>query len=236
LTATDSFGLTRSDEALYESVHVKAEFEILTQDEETGEWAEQENPSGEAPLSVRFRNLTENGTEYLWVLVDSAKTGATGDTMTFSLEDSIELTYYYPGYYFPKLYGWGEPGIGIGCVDSFPLVNPIEIYVEPSELDVPNVFTPNNDGVNDFFQVNSRSLKNFRIIIYNRNGRKVYEHEQTEEKFEWEGWDGTIFGKGKQFAQPGVYFYVIEALGWDAIRYRRNEPFTGFVYLYREKE
>ena len=67
-------------------------------------------------------------------------------------------------------------------------------------------------------------------------GTKVYEHEQTEEKFEWEGWDGRIFGKGDRYAEPGIYFYVIEALGWDAERYRGKEPYTGFVYLYRESE
>jgi gliding motility-associated-like protein len=108
--------------------------------------------------------------------------------------------------------------------------------VEPSELDAPNVFTPNGDGVNDFFLVHAKSLKSFRIRIYSRSGRKVYEFEQTEEKFEWDGWDGTINGKGENFAQPGVYYYVIEAVGWDAERYRGHPPYKGFVYLYRESE
>jgi len=206
---------------------------VLTEDEENpGQWMEQENPSGEAPLLTRFRNFSENGAEFEWILVDSSKTGAPGEIITFSTEDSIEHTYYYPGYYFPKMIAYSEEG----CVDSFPLLDRIEVHVEPSKLDVPNVFTPNGDDNNDYFRVHSSSLKNFRITIYNRAGKKVYEYEQTEEKFEWEGWDGTVFGKGRQFAQPGVYFYVIEALGWDAERYRGKEPYKGFVYLFRETE
>ena len=233
LTAVDSFGLSVADEALYVSVHVKAEFTVLTEEEENpGEWLEQENPSGEAPLQTRFMNLSENGMEFGWILVDSAKTGSTDKIITISLEDSIEHTYYYPGYYYPRMIAYSEEG----CVDSFPLLNRIEIRVEPSELDVPNVFTPNGDGSNDVFNVKSKSIKNFRITIYNRTGKKVYEHEQTEEKFEWAGWDGTVFGKGNRYAEPGVYYYVIEALGWDAERYRGKEPYKGFVYLYRELE
>jgi len=233
LTAVDSFGLSREDDVLYESVHVKAEFTTLIEDEENpGQWIEKENPSGEAPLLTRFRNLTENGIEFNWVLVDSAKTGNEGNITTDFLEDSVEYKYRYPGYYFPKLYAYSAGG----CVDSFPLVSPVEVHVEPSALDVMNVFTPNRDGSNDVFLVQSKSLKNFRITIYSRLGKKVYEFEQREEKFEWEGWDGTIFGKGNRDAESGVYFYVIEALGWDGEVYRKNEPYKGFIYLIREKD
>jgi gliding motility-associated-like protein len=234
LTATDSFGLVRADDVLYESVHVRAEFSILIEDEENpGQWIEQQNPAGEAPLQVRFRNLSVNGAEFSWVLIDSSKTGGTDEIVTLNLEDSVEFTYYYPGYYFPKLLAKGPEFF---CHDSFPLYETVEIQVLPSDLDVPNVFTPNGDGSNDVFLVQSKSLKNYRIIIYNRVGKKVYEYEQREEKFEWEGWDGTVFGKGNRYAESGVYFYVIEALGWDGEIYRKNEPYKGFVYLIREKD
>lgn len=234
LTAVDSFGLSRADEVLYESVHVKAEFTTFIEDEESpGSWIEEENPSGEAPLEVRFINLSENGVEFQWTLVDSAKTGEDdSEVITEALEDSVVYTYYIPDHYFPTMTAFSEAG----CVDSFPLGTRVDIIVEPSALDAPNVFTPNGDGVNDFFLVQAKSLKSFRIHIFSRSGRKVYEFEQNEEKFEWEGWDGTIDGKGEKFAQPGVYYYVIEAVGWDAERYRGHPPYKGFVYLYRELE
>jgi gliding motility-associated-like protein len=234
LTAVDSFGLSRADDVLYESVHVRAEFTTHIEDEENpGNWIEEENPSGEAPLEVRFINLSENGVEYKWTLVDSAKTGEEdSEVITENLEDSVHYKYYIPDRYYPSMTAYSDAG----CVDSFPLVTRVEISVQPSELDAPNVFTPNGDGVNDFFLVQSKSLKSFKISIFSRSGRKVYEYEQTEDKFEWEGWDGTIQGKGENFAQPGVYYYVIEAVGWDAERYRGHPPYKGFVYLYREAE
>lgn len=239
LTGVDSFGLSRSDEVLYESVHVRARFTVLTEDEENpGVWTPQENPSGEAPLEVRFRNLSENGVEFEWTLVDSAKAGAVEDIVTYDPGDSVMHTYYYPGYYYPKMTAYSVGGSAEGCPDFFPFAdtNRIEIEVYPSDLDAPNVFTPDGDGVNEVFRVNATSLKDFRITIYNRQGRKVYEHEQTEEKLEWEGWDGTLFGNGKRFARSGIYYYVIEALGWDAVHYRGREPYTGFVYLIRPAE
>jgi len=234
LTAVDSFGLSRADDALYESVHVKAEFTTYIEDEENpGNWIEEVNPSGEAPLEVRFINLSENGVEFEWTLVDSSKTGEEdSEVITELVEDSVIYTYYVPDHYYPTMTAYSEAG----CVDSFPVGSRIDIIVEPSELDAPNVFTPNGDGVNDYFLVQAKSLKSFKITIFSRSGRKVYEFEQTEEKFKWEGCDGTVNGKGENFAQPGVYFYVIEAVGWDAERYRGHPPYKGFVYLYREQE
>ncbi len=236
LTAVDSFNMVRKDEVLYESIHVKAGFtmwyEERTGDAGEGNWTESEKPEEEAPMEVRFHNTSENGMEFVWSLVDSAKTGEDSELVTYDVNDSVSYMYYIPGYYYPSMLAYSEAG----CVDSFPLNTNPEIHVLPSELDVPNVFTPNGDGVNDFFVVRARSLKSFRITIYNRNGSKVYEYEHSEGRMEWEGWDGTIHGKGQQFAQPGVYYYVIDALGWDATVYRRKEPYTGFVYLFRESE
>jgi gliding motility-associated-like protein len=237
LTAVDSFNLSRSDEVLYESVHVRAGFTMWyeeksdeEEEEVDGTWTESERPEEESPLEVRFINDSENGVEFVWTLVDSAKTGEDSEYITYDVNDSVIHTYYIPGYYYPGMVAYSEAG----CVDSFPLAENPEVHVLPSELDVPNVFTPNGDDVNDFFVVRSQSLKNFRITIYDQRGRKVYEYEHQEGRMEWEGWDGTIHGKGDSFAQPGVYYYVIEALGWDATRFRDRPPYTGFVYLIRE--
>jgi gliding motility-associated-like protein len=232
LTAVDSFGLSRDDSVYYETIHTKAGFSLLYEDS-VDQWVEEPDDRG-APLTVRFVNLSENGVEFQWTFIDSAKAGDIGEEFSYDSEDTLEFTYYIPGYYYPKLTSISEEG----CVDSFP--NPIqgepiqEIYVEPSKLEVMNVFTPNDDNVNDYFVVDARSLRQFRISIYNRWGRLVYRHEQTDEKFEWLGWDGTIDGKGKSKAEPGVYYYVIEALGWDAEKYRGG-VYRGFFYLIRNK-
>ena len=236
LTAVDSFGLSQDDSVYYETIHTKAEFTIKIEDEEQeGVWIEPDENKGEAPLIVRFINESENGVEYRWSFVDSAKTGEESDITSYILEDSIEFTYYIPNYYFPKLISISEEECEDEYPNSFQNETPIEIQVEPSKLDMMNVFTPNNDGINDIFLVDAKSLKDFKISIYNRWGKLVYEHIQTEDKWDWEGWDGTILGKGSRKADPGVYFYVIEAIGWDAKKYKKG-IYRGFVYLFMDKD
>lgn len=70
---------------------------------------------------------------------------------------------------------------------------------------IPNVFTPNGDGVNDLYQlknqVHSRCLNDLIIMIYNRWGVKVYESTLGQM-----AWDGTYEG---QPVSEGVYFYVL---------------------------
>ncbi len=236
LTMVDSFNLVREDDVLYESVHVKAEFALWYEERSDADadpvWTESANPEEESPLEIKFQNLSENGIEFVWTAVDSAKTGEESEYITYDVNDSVLHTYYIPGYYFPSLVARSEAG----CVDSFPLLVRPEIHVVPSELDAPNVFTPNGDQVNDYFVVRSKSLKSFRVTIYSQTGRQVYQYQHIEGRMEWEGWDGTMNGKGNNYLSPGIYYYVIEAIGWDATVYRDVPPYTGFVYLFRELE
>ena len=80
--------------------------------------------------------------------------------------------------------------------------------ISVSDLQVPNVFTPNGDGLNDEFRVQYRSLAEFHCWVYNRWGKLVYEWTDPAK-----GWDGTINGSP---AAEGAYFYVIRARGTDA--------------------
>lgn len=66
----------------------------------------------------------------------------------------------------------------------------------------PNVFTPNGDGKNEFFQADSiNSVYNFDLRVFNRWGLIVYE---TEDPFFT--WDGTDQNNNRPCAE-GVYFY-----------------------------
>ena len=202
LTAVDSFGLSRADDVLYESVHVKAEFTTYIEDKENpGDWTEEENPSGEAPLEVRFINLSENGVEFEWTLVDSSKTGEeNSEVITESLEDSVVYKYYIPDRYFPTMTAYSEAG----CVDSFPLVNKVEIQVEPSELDVANVFTleqyyPN--PVNDILTVETSQPGQHFIEITSLNGQLLY-----SDKIE-----GPTHQIDLSSFEKGLYFITVRA-------------------------
>ncbi len=84
----------------------------------------------------------------------------------------------------------------------------IQVSVSTSQLMVPNVFTPNGDGLNDEFRVMYRSIIEFDCWVYNRWGKLVY-HWSDPAK----GWDGTINGRP---AAEGAYYYIIRAKGADA--------------------
>jgi gliding motility-associated-like protein len=69
---------------------------------------------------------------------------------------------------------------------------------------IPNAFSPNNDGGNDYWQVygNIKAVKQFSIMVFNRWGEKVYETEDVN--FKWDG-----FASGKQ-VPAGVYVYSVK--------------------------
>ena len=87
----------------------------------------------------------------------------------------------------------------------------VTVYVViPDCLDgkfyVPNAFSPNNDGNNDIFKVNTTlvNIENFYFAVYDRLGNKVY---STTNKLE--GWNGIY--KGKEMT-PNVYGWYVEGI------------------------
>lgn len=81
-------------------------------------------------------------------------------------------------------------------------VTEFTVYVKDEfPLYIPNTFSPNGDGVNDFFEVFSTAVKLFEIKIFNRWGEKVFESDNIQK-----GWDGYFLG---QQAQAGVYVYEL---------------------------
>ena len=90
----------------------------------------------------------------------------------------------------------------------------IELAVTGSaNLEVPNAFSPNNDGVNDVFLVKHKSLIQFDATVFNRWGKEIYHWGLDNID---RGWDGTF--RGKQVPE-GVYFIVIKAKGSDGVIY-----------------
>ncbi|MDG5799681.1 gliding motility-associated C-terminal domain-containing protein [Marinilabiliaceae bacterium ANBcel2] len=101
------------------------------------------------------------------------------------------------------------------CRDS--VADPLSVTIRESRLLIPNTFTPNGDGINDEFRVEYQSLKSFRMEIYNRWGRKVYESNDPSQ-----GWDGK---NGGSMSPPGVYFFYITAEGYEPDeKYKEQGP------------
>lgn len=100
----------------------------------------------------------------------------------------------------------------------------VTIKVVESKIEVPRVFTPNGDGLNEEFRVVYKSLVEFRCWIFNRWQQKVFYWTDPQK-----GWDGKINGRP---ASEGAYFYVIEALGADGHKYNLK----GNINLLRGKK
>ncbi|MEZ5010723.1 MAG: gliding motility-associated C-terminal domain-containing protein [Bacteroidales bacterium] len=201
MEVTDSFGCVSETSFFYESIHVDAAFEV-------------DPDQGEAPLEVFFTDKSVRALNYTWRFGD--------DTISNSPDPGSHI-YYKPGEYSVILTIESDRG----CIDS---ARYDKVVVDPSSLDIPNVFTPDGDRVNDFFVVESSSLRYLYVLVFSAAGKRVYFFEGKGEALrDWQGWDGKI-GSGK--ASPGVYFYIIRAAGWDNVLYDGKE-YRGFVYLYR---
>ncbi|MEL6971894.1 MAG: gliding motility-associated C-terminal domain-containing protein [Bacteroidota bacterium] len=71
------------------------------------------------------------------------------------------------------------------------------------ELYVPNVFSPNNDGANDFFlPATNCILEDYTFSVYNRWGQLLFQTTNPSE-----GWDGRA---KNEFAAHDTYIYSIE--------------------------
>lgn len=85
------------------------------------------------------------------------------------------------------------------------------IEVAPVELKIPNIFTPNGDGKNDYFEIGYKNghpindlnvyFLSHKLVIFNRWGRIVY--ESTNYQNDWDG--GNL--------PDGTYFYVLDCKG-----------------------
>lgn len=218
VTITDRFGCQAEDFVDYTAVATKAKFNISSIDDdglvlETSE----ESISGSAPLKIRFENLSENGYRYTYFFGDTLIDNDEDTIITTDLSLQPEHTYYYSAPDSGKTYtSWLKSESSYGCIDSMSL----DIFIEPTSIEFPNVFTPNNDNINDVYQLTDfKSIRNFKITIFNRVGQVVHQFEGDAR--DWAGWDGTVKNSNRE-APEGNYFFVVEVLGWDTKEYNNK--------------
>lgn len=94
-----------------------------------------------------------------------------------------------------------------GCYDRDTLV--IEVSEEP-EVFVPNLFSPNGDGINDYFEIPEiGSYPNTKMTIFNREGVVVFSSDNYQND-----WDGTYQGNKLPEA---TYYYMVEFADFEKI-------------------
>lgn len=103
------------------------------------------------------------------------------------------------------------------------------VHIGNSELKIPNAFSPGtSEGVNDIWKVSYRSIIEFECHIFTIHGEEIFSFNDPSQ-----GWDGKRHGK---LVKPGVYYYVIEALGSDGKRYKKSGDINILRYSRRASE
>ncbi len=103
-----------------------------------------------------------------------------------------------------------------GCSDTVSVSQEVAKFSDYLDLRLPNIFTPNNDGVNDVYKINLKQDVSdcFSINVYNRWGQLLFNSFKPD--FEWDG----LYEGSKVSA--GVYFYILEI---------NKEKFEGHISL-----
>ena len=93
------------------------------------------------------------------------------------------------------------------------------VTVHCTTLEVFNAFSPNEDGMNDFFKISGlQDYPDHRLFVYNRWGNLIFEAENYQSD-----WDGIWNGRK---VPDGTYFYVLD-LG------EGGKPKTGYIQIMR---
>ena len=110
---------------------------------------------------------------------------------------------------------------GYGCFDTITKKIIIEGLLYQNEIS--NVFSPNDDGINDYFNfLENHALVEFYAIIFNRFGKKIFESNDPGMNWDGKNMNGKI-------VEEGVYFYILTGSGLTGNEYYRK----GFINLFR---
>ena len=102
-----------------------------------------------------------------------------------------------------------------GCIDSVKH----KVMIIDDVLTIPNIITPNGDGLNDFFRIiNLENYISNKIAVYNRWGKKVFEQDNYQNDWSANG------------LSDGVYYFILQCHG-----YLRDVNEKGSITVFRGK-
>jgi len=174
---------------------------------------------------------------YTEVVVNQLPTPTLGNDTIFCSYDGIEYLLE-PGNF--STYLWqdqstlsfyevtGEGAYQVTVTSAFGCENSDEIIVLeqcPTKLFFPNVFTPNDDGNNDFFGVLGNDIISMHLQVYDRWGALIFESFDQQVM-----WDGNYRGNK---AETGVYSWVLSFEGYDVDANEIQDVRYGTITLLR---
>lgn len=161
---------------------------------------------------VNFTNTSSNATSYSWDFGDDSPTS-----------NSLHATHDFPSHTHGEYEVVLTVSNQIGCSDTAMFM--ITVLAPDPVYEIPNVFTPNADGMNDLFElINPSDIGKVEIQIFNRWGNLVYE-SKDDDNFSWNGKANNSGGN----CADGVYFYKLKVV---AMNGKENNE-HGYVHLVR---
>lgn len=155
------------------------------------------------PLRVLFDERAQNEVSWTWYVDTAVMTG-----------ESFEFDFARPGDYEVTQVVTSD----FGCIDSITIIVAVETDFY---LYIATAFTPDNDGINDCFEIKGVGFEGIDFAVYDRWGNEVY--RSTDEN---DCWDGTYRG---QPLPTGAYSWRLVAdLPFDEIAIR-----TGTLQIFR---
>ncbi|MBL4593596.1 MAG: PKD domain-containing protein [Flavobacteriales bacterium] len=135
---------------------------------------------------IEFYDQSQIATIWDWDLGDGSNSIVNNPVHTYPDTDSS----YIVSLYIENQYG---------CRDTVRR----EVIIKPAyAIWIPNVFTPDGDGINDFFFVQGFGLEEVQTLVFDRWGTLIFEGYQLDSK-----WDGTY--KGKTIMVQDVFVYKV---------------------------
>ncbi|MEO0469681.1 MAG: choice-of-anchor L domain-containing protein, partial [Bacteroidota bacterium] len=134
---------------------------------------------------IQFTDQSDNAINWLWDFGDGTTSGEANPIHTYTQAGNYMVTLTVTDVN--------------GCVSTF-ILGPYNVFAP--DLMIPNVFSPNEDGINDAWQVQYDGTEVFRVEIFDRWGRSFFAADAVSEA--WRGTDPE-----GNAAVSGVYFYSL---------------------------
>lgn len=170
-----------------------------------------------APLTVTFKSGAENTdgwtAYYEWHFY---RNGERDTPYLVRYEEETSYTFNEAGSHYVELWATFVNGNDtVAYTDNYwsSEGTPIAVAISESQLEFPNAFSPNGDGINDVYKAKEgyKSIVEFEATIYNRWGQKIYSWTDPAG-----GWNGTFHGKD---VKQGVYYVLVKARGADGRKF-----------------
>lgn len=198
----ESFGISQSKESdTYTGIRTEAHIIAEQTNSTTGETITE--IGGSAPANVSFKGKGNEPTTYFYTWFIYNKKDMK-NTIARYTDQNISYIFKESGSYRVILEVADQSSV---CIDS----TSIDLSITDFSWEVPNFLLLDGSRV---FKISYKSIVQFKCTIFNRWGNKIYEWTDPSQ-----GWDGKYNGKE---VSPGVYFYVMTAIGGDGKKHQKS--------------